>query len=262
MPATSMALVLLLTLVSLLVMEPDFGQTMLILMVWGALFFIARHADDLGGRAWRAPPAPGCSAPICWCRTSPARIKHFMNPASGDTFQVDTAMEAFCNGGWFGLGPGEGIAKRSLPDSHTDFVFAVGAEEFGIVLCLVLLALFAFIVIRALLRAYASEDMFCAVRGVRPRDPVRRAGRDQHGGQSATDPGQGHDAAVHLLWRLLDGLAGLWRRHDAGADAACGRAPRCNRSATPMRTPAPRTAMPEARPCVASTPPGGWPIWW
>src|SRR5436305_13064619 len=83
-----------------------------------------------------------------------------MNPASGDTFQVDTALEAFYNGGWFGLGPGEGVAKRNLPDSHTDFVFAVAAEEFGIILCLALLALFAFIVVRALSRAYASEDMF------------------------------------------------------------------------------------------------------
>jgi cell division protein FtsW len=88
------------------------------------------------------------------------RIKRFMNPASGDTFQVDMAMEAFWNGGWFGLGPGEGIAKRSLPDSHTDFVFAVAAEEFGIILCLALVALFAFIVLRTLTRAYASEDMF------------------------------------------------------------------------------------------------------
>src|SRR6202012_3635033 len=88
------------------------------------------------------------------------RIKGFMNPASGDTFQVDTAMEAFGNGGWFGLGPGEGIAKRSLPDSHTDFVFAGAAGELGIFLCLVLLALFAFIVLRALSRPYASEDMF------------------------------------------------------------------------------------------------------
>jgi cell division protein FtsW len=69
-------------------------------------------------------------------------------------------MEAFANGGWFGLGPGEGIAKRNLPDSHTDFVFAVAAEEFGIVLCLALLALFAFIVIRSLARAYANDDMF------------------------------------------------------------------------------------------------------
>ena len=90
-----------------------------------------------------------------------------MNPASGDTFQVDTAMEAFWNGGWFGLGPGEGIAKRSLPDSHTDFVFAVAAEEFGIILCLALVALFAFVVIRTLLRAYATEDMFCALCGRR-----------------------------------------------------------------------------------------------
>jgi cell division protein FtsW len=88
------------------------------------------------------------------------RIKRFMNPASGDTFQVDTAMEAFSNGGWFGLGPGEGIAKRSLPDSHTDFVFAVAAEEFGIILCLALVALFAFVVIRTLSRAYATEDSF------------------------------------------------------------------------------------------------------
>ena len=69
-------------------------------------------------------------------------------------------MEAFWNGGWFGLGPGEGIAKRSLPDSHTDFVFAVAAEEFGIILCLMLVALFGFIVIRTLTRAYATEDMF------------------------------------------------------------------------------------------------------
>jgi cell division protein FtsW len=159
MPATSMALTLLLMLVSLLVMEPDFGQTMLILMVWGSLFFIA------GMRMiWVAGLAGAASAGLFGAYLLvphvAARISRFMNPASGDTFQVDTAMEAFYNGGWFGLGPGEGIAKRSLPDSHTDFVFAVAAEEFGIILCLVLLALFAFIVIRALSRAYATEDMF------------------------------------------------------------------------------------------------------
>jgi cell division protein FtsW len=83
-----------------------------------------------------------------------------MDPASGDTFQVDTAMDAFFHGGWLGVGPGEGTVKRILPDSHTDFVFAVAAEEFGIVLCLALVALFAFIVIRTLSRAYANEDLF------------------------------------------------------------------------------------------------------
>ena len=159
MPATSMALLLLLLLVSLLVMEPDFGQTMLILMVWGALFFIAGMRMiwvlGLAGAA-----SAGLFTAYLLVPHVAGRITRFMNPASGDTFQVDTAMEAFYNGGWFGLGPGEGIAKRSLPDSHTDFVFAVAAEEFGIVLCLVLLMLFAFIVVRALSRAYATEDIF------------------------------------------------------------------------------------------------------
>ena len=159
MPATSMALVLLMMLVSLLVMEPDFGQTMLILMVWGALFFIAGMrmiwVVGLAGAA-----AAGLFGAYLFVPHVAGRIKRFMNPASGDTFQVDTAMEAFWNGGWFGLGPGEGIAKRSLPDSHTDFVFAVAAEEFGIILCLALVALFAFVVIRTLTRAYATEDMF------------------------------------------------------------------------------------------------------
>src|ERR1700675_4323700 len=130
MPATSMALVLLMTLVSLLVMEPDFGQTMLILMVWGSLFFIAGMRMiwvlGLAGAA-----GAGLFSAYLLVPHVAGRIQRFVNPASGDTFQVDTAMEAFANGGWFGLGPGEGIAKRSLPDSHTDFVFGVGAEELG-----------------------------------------------------------------------------------------------------------------------------------
>ncbi len=159
MPATTMALVLLLTLVALLVMEPDFGQTMLILMVWGALFFIAGMrmiwVMGLAGAA-----GAGLFTAYLFVPHVAARIQRFVNPSSGDTFQVDTAMEAFANGGWFGLGPGEGIAKRNLPDSHTDFVFAVAAEEFGIVLCLALLALFAFVVMRTLSRAYRNEDMF------------------------------------------------------------------------------------------------------
>ncbi|MEH2471235.1 cell division protein FtsW [Nitrobacteraceae bacterium AZCC 2161] len=159
MPATSMAVMLLLMLVSLLVLEPDFGQTMLILMVWGSLFFIAgMRMVWVFGLA--ATAAGGLFGAYLLVPHVAGRIKRFMDPASGDTFQVDTAMESFANGGWFGLGPGEGIAKRSLPDSHTDFVFAVGAEEFGILLCLALLALFAFIVIRSLSRAYATEDLF------------------------------------------------------------------------------------------------------
>jgi cell division protein FtsW len=159
MPATSMALVLLLSLVALLVAEPDFGQTMLILTVWGSLFFIAGMriiwVFGLAGAA-----SAGLFAAYLLVPHVAGRIKRFMDPASGDTFQVDMATESFSHGGWFGQGPGEGTVKRILPDSHTDFVFAVAAEEFGIILCLVLLALFAFIVIRTLSRAYASDDLF------------------------------------------------------------------------------------------------------
>jgi len=158
MPATSMALAMLLGLVTLLVMEPDFGQTMLILMVWGALFFIAGMrmiwVFGLAGSA-----AAGLFGAYLLVPHVAARIKRFMDPASGDTFQVDTAMESFLHGGWFGVGPGEGTVKRILPDSHTDFVFAVAAEEFGIIFCLALAGLFAFIVLRTLSRAYANEDL-------------------------------------------------------------------------------------------------------
>ncbi len=159
MPATSLSLAALLTLVTLLVLEPDFGQTMLILMVWGALFFMAGMriiwVFGLAGAA-----AAGLFSAYLFVPHVARRIKRFMDPASGDTFQLDMATGSFAHGGWFGQGPGEGIFKRNLPDSHTDFVFAVAAEEFGIALCLILVSLFAFIVIRSLARAYATEDLF------------------------------------------------------------------------------------------------------
>src|SRR4029434_1697199 len=88
------------------------------------------------------------------------RIERFRDPSSGDTFNIDQALESFQQGGWFGRGPGEGTVKRILPESHTDFVFAVAAEEFGVALCLSLVAIFAFIVIRMLIRAMRNDDPF------------------------------------------------------------------------------------------------------
>ena len=84
------------------------------------------------------------------------RINRFLDPESGDNFQVVTAMQSFERGGWSGLGPGEGIMKRVLPDSHTDFVFAVVGEEFGILLCLLLVTLFSILVMRGLLQGAAA----------------------------------------------------------------------------------------------------------
>ncbi len=87
-----------------------------------------------------------------------ARINRFMGSDQGDTFQVDRAMEAFSSGGWFGRGPGEGIVKRHIPDSHTDFIPAVIAEEFGIIVLMALILVFAFIVMRGLWSAQRNED--------------------------------------------------------------------------------------------------------
>ena len=78
-----------------------------------------------------------------------------------DTFQVDTALQSILSGGWLGRGPGEGVYKRILPDAHTDFVFAVTGEEFGMIACLALIAFFGFIVLRGLLLALRNQDPFC-----------------------------------------------------------------------------------------------------
>jgi cell division protein FtsW len=159
MPANTIALALLLTVVAVLVLQPDFGQTMLIALVWSALFFLAGMrmiwVFGLGGVA-----LVGLAGAYVTIPHVARRIQRFLDPSSGDTFNVDQAMESFLRGGWFGRGPGEGTVKRILPESHTDFVFAVAAEEFGIALCLVLVTLFAFIVLRALVHAMRSEDPF------------------------------------------------------------------------------------------------------
>jgi len=159
MPANTLALVMLGITVTALVRQPDFGQTMLIALVWGALFFMAGMrviwVIGLAGSAIAGLAGAYFTVPYVM-----RRIQRFLDPASGDTFQIDTAIDAFRHGGWFGRGPGEGTVKRYLPDAHADFVFAVAAEEFGIVLCLIVVALFAFIVVRALTRAMRCDDPF------------------------------------------------------------------------------------------------------
>jgi cell division protein FtsW len=159
MPANAFSLALLLLVVALLVLQPDFGQTMLIALVWGTLFFMAgMRLIWVGGLAGLA--GVGLVGAYFTVPHVAQRIQRFMDRGSGDTFNIDLALESFARGGWFGKGPGEGTVKRILPESHTDFVFAVGAEEFGIALCLMLLALFAFIVIRSLRHAQRNEDPF------------------------------------------------------------------------------------------------------
>jgi cell division protein FtsW len=160
MPGALLALLILPATIIPLILQPDFGQTMLVTIVWCGLFFVAGlhwfWVMGLGGAG-----LVGIAAAYEFLPHVRARIERFMDKSSGDTFQVDTAMESFSRGGWLGRGPGEGSVKRILPDAHTDFIFAVTAEEFGIIVCLALLMLFAFIVLRGLMLARRNEDTFC-----------------------------------------------------------------------------------------------------
>src|SRR5262249_11309560 len=157
MPANIIALALLALAAVGLVLQPDFGQTMLVALVWSALFFLAGMrliwVVGIGGAA-----VVGLMTAYMFVPYVARRIERFRDPSSGDSLNIHPALESFQRGGWFGRGPGEGTVKRILPESHTDFVFAVAAEEFGIILCLLLVALFAFIVLRGLRAAMRTED--------------------------------------------------------------------------------------------------------
>jgi cell division protein FtsW len=159
MPTTVVAFALLGAAIAPLVLQPDIGQTVLLVLVWCALFFLAgMRVVWLAGLG--AAAAVGLAAAYHLVPHVTVRIDRFLDPGAGGSFQVDTALESFVRGGWLGRGPGEGTVKRILPDGHADFVFAVAGEEFGIVLCLILVALFAFIVLRALAHAMREEDAF------------------------------------------------------------------------------------------------------
>ncbi len=143
---------------ALLVAQPDLGQTILTTAVWGGMFFMAGMPwlwiSLLGGVS-----VTGVFAAYYLFPHVASRIDKFLT-GEGDTFQVDTAREAIISGGWQGQGPGEGTIKRILPDSHTDFVFSVAAEEFGIIFCMFLVLLFGFVVMRGLSHAFREKNDF------------------------------------------------------------------------------------------------------
>jgi len=157
-PGNLFAIILLGLVVALLVAQPDLGQTLLVLSTWGVMFFMA-------GLSWIWIVMLGSVAVVGGFTAYTAfphvaeRIDRFVT-GEGDTFQVDMGREALINGGWLGQGPGEGTVKRILPDSHTDFIFSVAGEEFGILLCLIIAGIFAFIVLRALSIAMRDHNDF------------------------------------------------------------------------------------------------------
>ena len=158
-PGIQLAVALYAVFATLLVLQPDFGQTLLVTLVWGALFFMA-GINMVWIVALGLTGIAGIIAAYFLVPHVTSRIDRFLDPASGDTYQADRSLDSFLRGGWFGKGPGEGTVKNVLPDSHTDFIFAVTAEEYGLIACMILLTLFAFIVLRGLSKASQEPDGF------------------------------------------------------------------------------------------------------
>ena len=129
---------LLLIVITLLVAQPDFGMAVVVGAVWFGQHFIA------GMPAYALAAAiivgvVGLVAGYFSLSHVQSRINGFLDPDTGDRYQVDTALNAFANGGLLGRGPGEGVVKDLLPEAHVDFIFAVAGEEFGLICCLAII---------------------------------------------------------------------------------------------------------------------------
>ncbi len=166
-PAYRLAIGLYLLVALLLVAQPDFGMTMTVTAMWGIQLFLGGlpmlWVVILGILA-----IAGIFGAYHFLPHVAKRINSFLDPAEGDNYQINHSLEAFRGGGIFGRGPGEGEVKQTLPDSHTDFIFAVAGEEFGALFCLLILAIFAFIVLRGIYRVWHDDDLFSvlAVSGI------------------------------------------------------------------------------------------------
>ncbi len=143
----------------LLIRQPDFGQTLLLTAAFGAAFFVA--GVPMLWMAAMGLTAAGLFAFMLLTHGHSVRRLHTFFNADGETGrQVDRAADAIRHGHLLGVGPGEGVFKRGVPEAHTDFIYSVAAEEYGLLFCLVMIGLFGFTVIRGLYRAMKIEDSY------------------------------------------------------------------------------------------------------
>jgi cell division protein FtsW len=171
---------------ALLLLQPDLGMAVVLSGVMAAQFFMAGLPISVVAGLVSALVGGLFVIYLTFPHVT-SRIDRFLDPEAGDTYQVDRALQAFQNGGLFGTGPGQGEIKRVLPDAHADFIFAVAGEEFGALLTIGLIGLYAFIITRGLWRARQTDQLF----------PMLAAGGllVQFGGQALIHMG----SSLHLL---------------------------------------------------------------
>ena len=157
-PALSVNVLLYLMIAVCLLGQPDIGMVFLTTVTWFGQFFLAGLPLALVGFFMIVGIAGLFGAYYTFPHFA-SRFDRFLTH-SGDTYQTDRALDAFINGGLFGTGPGAGTVKMTIPDAHADFVFAVAGEELGLILCLLIILLFVFIIVRGLARARHENNLF------------------------------------------------------------------------------------------------------
>jgi cell division protein FtsW len=163
-PGKTVSLMAMMAIVGFLVMQPDFGQAALIIFAWSVIYFVAGAPmmilfAVMGIVALGGVFAYGNSEHVA------RRIDGFLSNEIDPHTQIGYATDAIRNGGLFGAGLGEGTVRWTLPDAHTDFIIAVAAEEYGMILVALIIALFATITIRALFRLMRERDPFIRLAG-------------------------------------------------------------------------------------------------
>ncbi|MEK9723325.1 MAG: putative peptidoglycan glycosyltransferase FtsW [Rhodospirillaceae bacterium] len=143
----------------LLLLQPDVGMTLIVSAIWAVQFFIAGLPWILVAGVAALFMGGSVVAYFTFSHVQ-VRVDRFLDPEAGQGYQVGRALDAFRNGGWAGRGPGEGRVKEVLPDAHADFIFAVVGEEFGLITCLIVLALFCFVVLRGFANVSKDNDLF------------------------------------------------------------------------------------------------------
>jgi cell division protein FtsW len=163
-PGRMLSFAFCLSVVGLLAVQPDFGQSALVLFAWGVVYFVAGAPFLLIGAVVALVVTAGVLA-YGASEHFARRIDGFLTPEVDPRTQLGYATNAIQEGGFFGVGVGEGQVKWSLPDAHTDFIIAVAAEEYGLVLVLLILFLYGVIVLRSLIRLVRERDPFARLAG-------------------------------------------------------------------------------------------------
>lgn len=146
-------------LTSLLVLQPDMGMTVIVTASFVAIIFLAGLPFRLIFLMLFFVMGASVVAYLSLSHVQ-SRVDRFLDPSSGDTYQIQQSLDAFRNGGLLGTGPGQGTVKLNIPDAHADFIFAVAGEELGLFFIIILVGLYGFVLMRGFNRIMDSDNMF------------------------------------------------------------------------------------------------------